>query len=41
MGGTRADVYREVGDETARRLGIPEPEGGQFHFLDVRSHLDE
>ena len=35
------ECYREVGDETARRLGIPAPEGGQFHFLDVRPHLDE
>ena len=32
--------YQAVGDDTARRLGIPLPEGGQFHFLDVRAHLD-
>jgi len=35
------ESYREVGDETARRLGHPTPEGGQFHFLDLRDSLDE
>jgi N-succinyldiaminopimelate aminotransferase len=34
-------IYREVGDATAARLGIPEPQGGQFHFLYVGPHLDE
>ncbi len=35
------ESYRKVGAATAQRLGIPEPQGGQFHFLDVRSQLDE
>jgi len=35
------ESYRAVGDESARRLGQRAPEGGQFHFLDLRAHLDE
>ena len=33
--------YREVGDATARLLGVRKPEGSQFHFVDVRAALDE
>jgi len=33
--------YREVGDATAALLGLPPPEGGMFHFVDVRRVLDE
>ncbi|MBU8898636.1 pyridoxal phosphate-dependent aminotransferase [Corallococcus sp. H22C18031201] len=32
--------YREVGNEAARRLGVPPPEGSTFLFLDVSAHLD-
>jgi aspartate/methionine/tyrosine aminotransferase len=35
------DCYREVGDETARLLGLPRPGGSTFHFVDVGAHLDE
>ena len=35
------ETDRAVGREVAARLGLPEPEGGTFLFLDVREHLDE
>ncbi len=35
------ETDRAVGREVAARLGLPEPEGGTFLFLDVRAHLDE
>ncbi len=34
------DLYRETGARAARALGVAEPEGSQFLFLDVRSRLD-
>jgi len=34
-------LYREAGEEAARALKQPAPEGSTFFFLDVRSHLDE
>lgn len=33
--------YREVGAKTAGRLGVPEPDGSTFLFLDVAEHLGE
>jgi hypothetical protein len=33
--------YREVGDDAARALGLPPPQGGAFLFLDARASLDE
>jgi N-succinyldiaminopimelate aminotransferase len=33
-------LYQEVGDRTARKLGIPPPAGATYHFLDVSSRLD-
>ena len=33
--------YEAVGRAAARTLGIPEPEGSTFLFLDVRGHLDD
>jgi N-succinyldiaminopimelate aminotransferase len=36
---TRAS-YREAGADAARVLGLPEPEGSTFLFLDVRERLD-
>ncbi|MEM6456675.1 MAG: pyridoxal phosphate-dependent aminotransferase [Acidobacteriota bacterium] len=39
---TRArDAYRDVGNATAQRLGVPAPQGSTFLFLDVRDHLDD
>lgn len=35
------EADRAVGREVARLLGLPEPEGGTFLFLDVRDRLDE
>jgi N-succinyldiaminopimelate aminotransferase len=35
------EAYRAVGDDVARLLGVPPPEGSTFLFLDVRAHLDE
>jgi aspartate/methionine/tyrosine aminotransferase len=35
------EADRGVGREVARILGVPEPEGGTFLFLDVRARLDE
>jgi len=35
------EAYRAVGDDVARALGLPPPEGSTFLFLDVRAHLDE
>jgi len=32
--------YREIGARVARRLGVPEPEGSTFLFLDVGDRLD-
>jgi N-succinyldiaminopimelate aminotransferase len=32
--------YRELGAETARRLGVEPPDGSTFLFLDVAEHLD-
>jgi aspartate/methionine/tyrosine aminotransferase len=34
-------AYRELGDATAQRLGLPAPEGATYHFIDVSSRLDE
>lgn len=34
-------AYRETGARAARRLGLPEPEGSTFLFLDVAARLDE
>lgn len=34
-------LYRDLGCETAARLGVAPPEGSQFLFLDVRDRLDE
>lgn len=34
------EADRRVGCEVARLLGLPEPEGGTFLFLDVRERLD-
>lgn len=36
---TRAS-YRDAGCDAAHVLGVPEPEGSTFLFLDVRPHLD-
>jgi N-succinyldiaminopimelate aminotransferase len=33
--------YREIGEETARRLGVPPPEGATYHFVDVARRLDD
>ncbi len=33
--------YREVGRETAAMLGLAEPQGSTFHFIDVRRQLGE
>jgi N-succinyldiaminopimelate aminotransferase len=35
------DAYRQVGEDAARVLGVPAPEGSCFLFLDVRPVLDE
>jgi N-succinyldiaminopimelate aminotransferase len=35
---TRA-LYQRAGDDAARVLGLPEPEGSTFLFLDVHEHL--
>jgi N-succinyldiaminopimelate aminotransferase len=35
------ELYRDLGARAARRLGVPEPEGSTFLFLDVAEHLDE
>jgi aspartate aminotransferase len=35
------ESYRAVGEQAARRLGIPPPEGSTFLFLDVVDRLDE
>lgn len=32
---------REIGREAARMLGLPEPQGSTFLFLDVRDRIDE
>jgi N-succinyldiaminopimelate aminotransferase len=37
---TRA-FYRDAGRDAAQVLGLPEPEGSTFLFLDVRDRLDE
>ena len=34
-------LYREAGEEAAKRLGLDPPEGGTFLFVDVGEHLDE
>lgn len=34
-------AYREAGDDAARVLGLPAPEGSTFLFLDVRNRLDQ
>jgi aspartate/methionine/tyrosine aminotransferase len=34
-------LYREAGEDAARVLGLPLPEGSNFLFLDVRRLLDE
>jgi N-succinyldiaminopimelate aminotransferase len=33
-------LYREAGEDAARALGLPPPEGGTFLFLDLRERLD-
>ncbi len=33
-------LYQEVGDRTAKRLGVPPPAGATYHFLDVSARLD-
>jgi len=33
--------YREIGEETAQRLGLPPPEGATYHFVDVAHRLDD
>ncbi len=33
--------YQRVGEEAARLLGVPAPEGSTFFFLDVSAQLDE
>jgi aspartate/methionine/tyrosine aminotransferase len=33
--------YRAAGDDAARALGLPPPEGGTFLFVDVADQLDE
>lgn len=33
--------YRDVGRRTATALGLPEPAGSTFHFVDVSPQLDE
>jgi aspartate/methionine/tyrosine aminotransferase len=38
---TARTAYQQAGNAAARRLGVPEPEGSTFLFLDVASHLDE
>ncbi len=38
--GEARERYREIGDWTARRLGVPPPEGSTFLFLDVAERLD-
>jgi N-succinyldiaminopimelate aminotransferase len=35
------DLYREAGRHAADGLGLPEPEGSTFLFVDVHRHLDE
>ena len=34
-------LYRDAGFAAARALGLPEPQGSTFLFLDVGAHLDE
>ena len=34
-------LYREAGEAAARQLGLPEPEGSTFLFLNVNRALDE
>lgn len=34
------EAYREMGCRAARRLGLPEPEGSTFLFVDVGARLD-
>jgi N-succinyldiaminopimelate aminotransferase len=33
--------YRQVGDETAARLGLPPPEGATYHFVNVAHRIDD
>lgn len=33
--------YRDLGDAAAHRLGVPEPEGSTFLFIDVADRLDD
>ena len=35
------EAYRLAGEESARALGLPQPEGSTFCFVDVGQHLDE
>jgi aspartate/methionine/tyrosine aminotransferase len=35
------ESYRDAGEKTARRLGVPPPQGSAFLFLDVADKLDE
>ena len=35
------EAYRKAGEDAARVLGLPPPEGSTFLFLDVSSRLDE
>ncbi|MFQ5599048.1 MAG: pyridoxal phosphate-dependent aminotransferase [Candidatus Krumholzibacteriia bacterium] len=34
-------LYRKMGDDSARRLGVPAPQGSTFLFFDVARALDE
>jgi N-succinyldiaminopimelate aminotransferase len=34
-------AYRAVGEETARTLGLPAPEGATYHFVNVAHRIDE
>jgi aspartate/methionine/tyrosine aminotransferase len=38
---TARERYRELGEWTAGRLGVPPPDGSTFLFLDVSEHLDD
>jgi len=35
------EKYEDLGKRAARRLGVPEPEGSTFLFLDIAQQLDE
>ena len=35
------ELYQQIGEKTAARLGLPAPKGSSFLFFDVAEHLDE